>query len=75
MVEYTVNVFGMKLKGHSVWIFAIAPVFLAIAYAFCAVSLYAFDTLLGIPEFTWTNVFWWMVVIATFQLVFKGGSD
>lgn len=74
MNEYTVNVFGMKLKGKSVWVFAIVPVFLVVAYLFCAVSLYAFDTLFGIPTFTYTNAFWWMIAIATCMVAFKGGD-
>lgn len=74
MTDYSVNVFGMKLKGHSIWVFAIAPVFFVIAYLACAVSLYAFDTLFSIPTFTYINALWWMIVIATFMAIFNGGD-
>lgn len=74
MNEYTVNVFGMKVKGKSIWVFAIVPVFLVVAYLGCAVSLYAFETLLGVPEFSWANVAWFMIVIATCMVAFKGGD-
>ena len=71
---YTLNVFGMHVKGKSIWIFALLPIFLAAAYAGCAISLYAFDTLLGVPEFSWINTFWWMIVIGTCMVIFNGGD-
>lgn len=73
-ITYTLNVFGMRIKGKSVWIYALFPVFLVVAYAGCAISLYAFDTLLGVPEFSWANTFWWMIVLATFMAIFNGGD-
>lgn len=71
---YSLHVFGMWIKGKSLWIYVMLPVFLGVAYAGCAVSLYAFGTLLGIPEFSWINAFWWMVILATFVAIFKGGD-
>ena len=73
-IIYSLNVFGMRIKGKTLWIYALLPVFLVVAYLGCAVSLYAFDTLLGIPEFSWTNAFWWMIVLATFMATFNGGD-
>ena len=74
MTEYTLNIMGMQIKGQTVWIYALLPVLACVAYIACAISLYAFDTLLGIPEFSWTNAFWWMIVIATCMAVFNGGD-
>lgn len=74
-ITYTIDVFGMHIKGKSIWIYALLPVLLVIAYIASAVSLYAFDTLLGVPEFSWINTVWWMIILATLQVVFKGGSD
>ena len=74
-ITYTLNVFGMHVKGKSIWIYALFPVFLVVAYAGCAVSLYAFDTLLGVPEFSWINTFWWMIIIATVMCAFNNGGD
>ena len=54
--------------------FVVIPVYVGIVYIACAISLYAVGALFGVPEFTWMNAVWWMIVIVTCTVVFGGGE-
>ena len=74
MGKYTLNVLGMRVVGKSPIIYAILPVFMAIAYLVSCASLYAFVQMFGMVEFSWMNGVYWAIVVATLMAIFGGKS-
>lgn len=76
MNEYTVTIAGMRVKGKSLLVYLLIPVFLAIVYLAACASLYAFVQMFEIAEFSWMNGVYWAIIVATLAAIFgKTGGN